>query len=1115
MASYTVTPASQGEYPTLDSYQPGGSDYLGKVARGRSLLKADLDQPAFSEQAEMLRQVKASSVVIPGIPEDMLGEAESKYAVEGSDPSSGYSIDPVDPGLGTPDPAKATAKSLGSQYLGALAKAQPDFGDNFVSRGGFRGPLDVVQSVLEPPMKLLQTVFSPLTAGVPFVSPYIPAVTPEGIQFGDTPESSRDFANRMTQSYPSTDWRKNVIPGALEALHENAAGLVPIPLGMLSKAGKAKPGIPPSPVKPLTVTDLDIQVAEKAITKSAIETGAFPDAELVPARRDSTGNIITTPDFNLPQVEHTATQKGGVTRGPKGRFGRSSYPDLQPGEVREGQQTLLGGYPAETAPQGKYTLTPEEQVPFGMAPLRDQKLFKPGTTVEQQQAYSDFASKALKSRVLTPEMQRTLETPLAEQGNFPVRIQVSKSGLSASAGPQVNESFVLPNDLTKANTLDGAIFPSLYTRVSGSVTDVMRSAGPLGNGIADYVDLAYTNRAIGTSQDMIAVTQTLDGIFNRTSRLGRIGIMSKQLLAGENAFIMGGKKSWGYSDAIEEQIFNDMYTNGRMKATDPKAAQAADALFQQGTYPASSDPGVRTLKITNPFTGAKMDLGQPDKFMPQQPIHSITSKAINDTQWGILYERAGGEKLGISLDTYKKTIIKLSQHDPEVTAAKMKGLENMRLLDLEALGGSPYQWAKKLGYETDPFRAAFRFNSTARLRGQLAQIEAPVNDLLMRIPADQENAAKWLHLATERAMLNPGKYDALATTTNTIKGLSHMLDVTMLQLGGLANMAQASFIIARGGGRASVKGVFDMLTGKDRLIIEQSGAIFPAALNEMTNPTGPLATVSSGAFRLYGLAMIDRSTRYLAAHVGHQFINQLERNLLKAPDNQRLHTLLSELGGDPKVILQQGSIPNQMRLGMIQRFANHTAGVTDVRGTPLWASSENPWARLVNKYRTFATANSAELRRLIVNAPTAADGAMRVATLLASGYVIGGGINEGRKWLRDTLMGNEAKPDKSTVMRHAERVVQGLGTIEAMALINAVRDPGQAMLSFAAGPAGGTAASLLQDLVATAKHGLGWRSIDTISKRLPIVGPVVGPLVGKEVKRESRRQAEISRDLAE
>jgi hypothetical protein len=202
-----------------------------------------------------------------------------------------------------------------------------------------------------------------------------------------------------------------------------------------------------------------------------------------------------------------------------------------------------------------------------------------------------------------------------------------------------------------------------------------------------------------------------------------------------------------------------------------------------------------------------------------------------------------------------------------------------------------------------------------------------------------------------------------------------------------------------------------------------------------------------------------------------------------------------------------------MRLSMIQRFANHTAGVTDVRGTPLWASSENPWARLVNKYRTFAVANSAEVRRLVLNAPTPMVAAERVATLLASAYVIGGGINEMRKGLRDMLMGEEARPSKQGIAKHAERLVQGLGTMEGMFLVNAANDPTTAVLSAVGGPAAGVTASLVQDLQATAKHGIGWRTIDTVSKRVPVAGPIVGPMVSKQVRKESKQTAEDSRLL--
>lgn len=1086
-----------------DNHMSTVKDYLRKVNNGRSVKAIDPNQPAFSPEAETIRQVSAIDKA------NAKGDPQDSYSFQDAPESFDFSEGDT---TSTPAPDRSTeGNSVRSKGTRETFKAAMD---RYVPKGviGKNDPNRDPAQALDP---LFQMVTAPLAAARDTV-------------LGGDP---RQVADKVFGA-PSTDWRKNVLPGIMEAGLDLLPGLPLLSIGARRGGSTAKPTDPTQPPvmpTPIQQGDLDAMVAHRSLTASAIDTGAFPDPDLIPMRRVPTGNNLTTPNLDLPQVEHTGSTLGPVERLAKGQFGRTGYPDLLPGETRAGQQEMYqGGYPAKDAPMGKTILTPEEQLPMGMDTLRPQVRTIPSQTSTQAGEIPKYIAKVLKTRVLTPEMERTLASPPETRGAAPLRVLPSKSGQSVSVEPAINEPFKLPGNFNVANTADGAVFPSLYTRVSGSVTDVMRAHGPIGNGIADMVDTAYANRAIGTSTDAIKATEAYDNIFGRTTRLQRAHIMFKQLLGGENAFLNGSSKNWGIPEKVQEQIFNYMYTKGRMKPSDPRAAQAGDALFQNMTFPASSDPGVRLLTITNPFTGKKISLGQPNMFMPQQPIHEITAQAIGDTQWRIAYERAGGEKLGISQNVYKNTIIKLSQHDPEVSAYKMKGLENMRLLDLESLGGSPYQWAKKLGYETDPFRAAFKFNSMARLRGQLAQIggeenelgqlafkSGPVNHLLMQVPAEANAANKWLHLATDRAFLNPGKYDALGTTTNTLKGISHMLDVTMLQLGGVANMAQAAYIVARGGARATIRGSFDLLKGVDRDIVERSGATFPAALNEMTNPTGPMATFSSGAFRLYGLSFVDRSTRYFAGHVGNQFIKQVERNLLQEPSSKRLQGLVSELGGDPKVLLQQGKLPDETRLSMIQRFANHTSGVTDVRGTPLWASTENPWARLVNKYRTFAVANSAELRRLVVNAPDVYTAAKRVSTLLAGAYVIGGGIHEARLWLRDSLLGNEAKPNKNDLSRNAERLVQGLGTIEGMFLVNAAQDSTRAMASLTGGPAGGVAASFLQDMIATAQHGPGWRTIDTASKRLPLVGPIVGPLVGAEVKRESRQTAENQKYLHE
>ncbi len=1117
MASYTIESAKPGEQSAVERAIAQGKQG-DKTPRGLRGHEPGVDIPP---ELEALAQSEAKAVG-----EDDILPMPSGYSIDSgvapsiSQENGGYSVESA------PRPSPALTSPVANESIPtATPQGDRSTGGNSVRSRGYSeetpgGSPGTVTPKPFHPGQILDYLMSPVD----------PELRPSIEQY--TGKSSLEFLKPET--WTPSNLGKSLVGATADALITPMTYLG-TPFTGTTKVIPGAKSLIKSPVlpQPISQTELDATIAHRSLTASALDTGAFPDPDLLPLRQKPTGRTLVVPNLNLPQVSHTAEQAGGIVRGAKGQFERMAYPDLLPGEVwgePGAQQSLLGGYPVEgTAPHlvGKYALGPEEQTNLGMSVLRPQRLLLPEQPVSQSQAYTQFLSKTLKSRILTPEMERTLAEPPELHGGAPVRLTPSKSyvpgkpiprgepGGSVSVEFATNEPFQLPKEFTRANTADGAVFPSLYTRVTGSVTDVMRAHGPIGNGIADMVDTAYANRAIGTSTDAIKATQAYDQIFGQTTKAGRAKTMFKQLLAGENAFLNGSAKNWGIDDKLQEQIFNYMYTKGRLKPSDPRAAQAGDALFQNLTVPASSDPGVRMLSLTNPFTGKKQPLGQPDLFMPQQPVHPITSQAIGDTQWRILYERAGGEKLGISQEVYKKTIIKLSQHDPEVTAHKMKGLENMRLLDLEALGGSPYQWAKKLGYETDPFRAAFKFNSMARLRGQLAQVEGPINELLMQVPADADNANKWLHLATDRAMMNPGKYDALGTTTNTLKGISHMLDVTMLQLGGVANMAQAAYIVARGGARASLKGAFDLVSGKDRLLVEQSGATFPAALNEMTNPTGPMATFSSGAFRLYGLSYVDRSTRYFAGHVGNQFIKQVERNLLSNPSNKRLQGLISELGGDPKTLLQQGTLPDEMRLRMIQRFANHTSGVTDVRGTPLWASTENPWARLVNKYRTFAVANSAELRRLVVNAPDAKTAATRVATLLAGAYVIGGGIHEARMWLRDSLLGNEAKPSKNSIARNAERLTQGLGTIEGMFLVNAAQDPVRAVASATGGPGAGVAASFLQDMIATAQYGPGWRTVDTLSKRLPLVGPVVGPLVGQEVRKESRGIAEQRRQLSE
>jgi len=1056
-------------------------DYLRKVENGRSLLKVDPNQPALGQHAETIRQAAAV---------DSANRKAGSGSNEQDTPESfDFSHTPESFDFAQPEPTPEKKPFHPGQIL------------------------DAVMSPMDP--ELRQDV-EKLTG-----------------------KSSLEFLKPET--WTPSNIGKSLVGAAADAL------TAPMTYLGTPLVGTARGLLPPvkEAVVSLTREALDAQVTMRSANVNAIQHQAFPDPSTIPPRQVGTGNTLTAPSPDIPYLEQTGVQPGQVLRGAKGQFGRSYLPDLKPGEYRAepGQLSLPGsgaGYPAEGAPQGKYILTPGEQVPQGMSMLRPQVRSVSGSSGQAQQAYNDYLVRGkfdtgysmnqypnmnLKDRILTPAMQKTLDAPYITKSNAPVEVTISKGG-SASAGYVEDARFVLPNEpsLNNANTLGGAVLPSLYSRTSGSVTDAMRSAGPLGKVSADLIDHAYSARGILTNQDMINTTQALDAILRRSTPSERLKTIASQLTEGENGFLTGLRKLYNVPEAVQEQAFNYMITKGRMVPKDPQAKAIGDILFQKGLFPASNDPLIRQLKgVKNPFTGKFTPFGDPDMFHPQQPIHGITKDAISDAHWNLAYQHAGGESLGIPMSVYRDTVVAMSKNQvPEAIAARMPGLENMRLLDIgklaEATGQSPYQLAKKLGYETDPFRATFKFNSLARLRGQLGQIEEPLKLLRAEIPMADKALTEWMLKAHQRALLNPGEWDATVQTTDTIKGISHVLDMTMLQKGGLANMAQPAYIVARGGVKNSLKGYADMLTGTDRLLIERSGATFPAVLNELTNPSGPLATFSSAAMKLYGLSWADRFTRNFAGHVGNRFIQGIEEKFLANPASTKHAGLIAELGGDPKAILQAGKIPDTMRLQMIQKFANHTAGITDVRGVPLWATTENPWARLINKYRTFATANTAEARRLVINAPTTSVAVGRVARLLAGAGLFGGSIKAGEEAFSEMLgqkvYGKSDAQDKGMLLHTVQSLIYGLGTVEGMFLVNTARDPKTAVLSAVGGPAAGVTAGLLQDLSSTVEHGVGYRSIRTLSSRVPLVGAVTGPYIRGKAQKEAAQTAENTRALS-
>jgi hypothetical protein len=995
--------------------------YLANVP-SRVLRKVDPNQPAFSEESEMLRQNRLKSIRMPS------KRSEEEWTVEPAeklqDATPEYTIDPA--------PAVAPTQTK-------------DFHPGQI--------LDFVMTPLDPEMSKDVLGEPPNANTVDPKAPFHP---------GQIVGAIGDEARNAFHDIGST---------ILDSLSAPMTWMTP----MLSPKALGRPGQVMAPLageapRAIEQAELDAIVATRKHEGLRPE---FPDRESV-----------------LPPQYPGSMQvrPGGEAAGPAGVEFRH-LPEVRNPLTIEGSYDLQHRRALDAGEKAPARYNPAKDRPVPDMPLRDY-------------SFSDAEFEQIMSQPTPPSK--------------PVDIRMSKSGMSASAGD--DGSFTLPefdiNDVAPGK--NG--MPGKYARGFRDTLAAMERIGPVGQEGAHMIRRANAQAGIQTSTEMRNVEKGLDDIFGQSGWWRRKGIGLKEWMGGENAAIHGSHRRWNITEAEMESIYNTMYSGGRIPPINERVQRATRLMFEQGTFPASSDPAVRGLKLEDPFTGKPVQMGPPSMFMPQTPINQMSIKAISDKMWHIVYERMGGKQgMGIDFEQYRDTIISLSKRDPEISSFKMKGLETKRLLDLEALGGSPYQWAKKLGYETDFYRGVYRFNRLAHLRGRFAEIETPLNELSALAGSGKD----WMRKASKRALLNNTDYDMLEGMATVIRGVSEATDITMLQSGFVGNTTQIIYPIARAGVGRSAEGLFNMLTGADNEIIRNSGALLPQVLNDMVVPQGPLARFSSAAFKGFAISKVDRGTRWFAGHVGNAFIKGLEKSLLENPNNVKVTRQLSELGmsiQDIKATLQGGKIPDNARYEMIQNFANNTAGVTDVRGVPYYATNENPYFRLINKYKTFAQANFAEINRLISDAPNGAVAVRRLTELLVGAQVAGAGVNIMRDKISNYLMGGQKNPDKTWLRMAAENEIIGLGALPGLLLVQAANTSAPQFIGgLTGGPAAGRAAGFLEDLYSTSKNGVGWRSVDTLSKSLPIpFSPMfMGPYVKGKVKKEAKRTAEKNRMMSD
>lgn len=756
--------------------------------------------------------------------------------------------------------------------------------------------------------------------------------------------------------------------------------------------------------------------------------------------------------------------------------------------------------------------------------IREANAFIPRGSSESATEGAITGARQASAKVSAKEMklQETREEINQEFAIEYVNEQVAKQKAPAKEPVRV-AGVELPKTFDHLNT--EGLFPSTKQRITEDVLSVIGKFSPAWKGASESILKAYEIAGREASQSLDKFTNDVSGLFGERPWFTRKGMAFKDLTRGENVAIAKAQRAFNLDADVEEAAFNYLYTAGKMEppmsmpaAKREQAIKYATMVYEDMLKPTSEHPGVRQIQIKDPFTGKTFAPGEPSMFVPHQPIKEITKDALNQNQWKLLYERMGGEA-GTSgdLQAFINRVVSFSRRDPEVGISlfEMPNLQQKRLLDLTALGGSPYQQAKRLGYETDLFSAAVRHRTNGTLRGEL-QLLKPGIDSLRAASNFDKDAAIWLDKALNYAMKVPhGVGEVQPLSTNAILGVRRWVDTVLLGMASLSNLTQFAYPVARAmgtpvlGAKANLRGVMDYVFGNNQELIKQSGALLPYYLNQYSHPTGPLAVFHSNVMNMYGMPHVDRQTRLFAGHIGNRYVSALADQLLANPTSKTHAKILDEMGGPgaAKAILTEGKVNDNLRLEMIQRFANQTAATLDARGLPWYATSENPFAKMVLQYKPFLIANSAELQRSIANAPTKLVAMNRFAALMTVGGATATGVYEAKQMFQHFVQGDNYEPPNRDGVYALERALAGLSGAYAMVLLDLAENPERTLANMAGGPTLGYATGFAKDLKASLKHGPGWRSLRTLSE-LPVVGPLTHSYVKGRATEESQQLRE-------
>ena len=639
--------------------------------------------------------------------------------------------------------------------------------------------------------------------------------------------------------------------------------------------------------------------------------------------------------------------------------------------------------------------------------------------------------------------------------------------------------------------------PTFRSNLTDAATDALAKLGPNGERASILIERALDRSEQATGEAVARMRQIFEGEVGKRKR-------------SVNPFkAPSATKLYNLSREESDVLVDFLYQGGvpQGPALEAFAAlpparqtvlrQTATRLFEEVSGPISSHPGLRDLKVLQ-ADGSTIPVGAPSMFFPQQPVTASLNQMLSGSRFRKLFQAAKRKEPSLTEWEYRVQLMRSF----DLTEQKFPGVENARIFDA-SFGGTvrPSKALREFGYETDPLRAYVRFAAGASRRGEFATVDDSLTALqdALRMDLATTNHPKFGDAIIDHAK-GVAPRELLDTSVRGFwGGVMNANNATLLQMASLANLNQLTFAVSRGGMLNTLKAAGNAIRGlgQPNELAERSGALFINMVQEFANPSTTAGRLAMDFFRTTGFTATERNVRSFSVRVGEQYLKETVKRLKKNPKDTLARGRLRELNVNADEVVadlaQSGDISERNLLRGLQTFANRVGGREGLTGLPNFATSDKMLARVLLQYKKFALTNMVEIKRQVLNAPTAAEGARRMSRLLFGGAIIGEFVRDAQTLL--TRFENPFTPDrvpktlKGKIGPMAGRIVDdwlsATGNIMGM-LAMATLQGERGLLQLAAPPALSSAIEVVTD---PAKG---------LARRVPIVGPQIRELTRDE-----------------